>query len=72
MALCSGGLKMVRIDFTKTDGIYTLQDALYLPDDNQLSDSEIEALKQERFDNWVAVLLTPVISNDSTTPTMEI
>ena len=50
---------MVKIDFEKTDGVYTLQDALHLPDDHALSESDIEAMKQERFDNWLLVLTTP-------------
>ena len=50
---------MVKIDFEKTDGVYTLQDALHLPDDHAFSESDIEAMKQERFDNWVAILTTP-------------
>ena len=52
---------MIKIDFTKTDGTYTLQDALYLADDNTLTDIEIEAMKQARFDNWVAVITAPPI-----------
>jgi len=52
---------MIKIDFTKTDGTYTLQDALYLADDNILSDAEIEAIKQTRFDNWVAIITAPPI-----------
>lgn len=50
---------MIKIDFTKTDGTYTLQDALYLPDDNVLTEADIEALKQQRFDNWLAVITAP-------------
>lgn len=46
----------MKIDFTKTDGTYTLQDALYLPDDHNLSDADIEVIKQQRFDNWVAII----------------
>lgn len=50
---------MVKIDFEKTDGVYTLQDALHLPDDHAFSESDIEAMKQERFDNWILILTTP-------------
>lgn len=50
---------MIKIDFTKTDGVYTLQDALHLPDDHTLTDADIEAMQQERFDRWVAVITAP-------------
>ena len=52
---------MIKIDFTKTDGTYTFQDALYLPDNHALSDSDIEAMKQQRFDNWVAIITAPEV-----------
>lgn len=50
---------MVKIDFQKTDGVYTLQDALHLEDDHAFSEADIEAMKQQRFDNWMAVITTP-------------
>lgn len=49
----------MKIDFVKTDGTHTLSDALYLPDDQTFTDAEIEAMKQKRFDNWVAVITAP-------------
>lgn len=30
------------------------RDALHLPDDHGLSDDELTAMKQARFDNWIA------------------
>lgn len=53
------------IEFEKTDGTYTLRDALVFPDDISYSDEEIEAMKQQRFDNWVKVLTTPVENTES-------
>jgi heme/copper-type cytochrome/quinol oxidase subunit 2 len=50
---------MVKIDFEKTDGVYTLQDALHLPDDHNFSESDIEVMKQQRFDNWMLVITAP-------------
>ena len=50
---------MVKIDFEKTDGVYTLQDALHLPDDHTFSESDIEAMKQQRFDKWLLIITTP-------------
>lgn len=46
---------MIKIDFSKTHEIYgTFGDALHLEDNHTFTDEEIEAMKQERFDNWVA------------------
>lgn len=51
------------IDFTKTseDGKYSFSDALHLDDDHTFTEEEIEAMKQERFDNWLAYILAPAI-----------
>lgn len=46
----------MKIDFTMTDGKYSFSDALHLDDDHDLSDAEIEAMKQARFDNWLAII----------------
>ena len=51
---------MVKIDFEithETYGVY--RDALYLPEDHELSDEQIKALQQERFDNWVNIIDNP-------------
>jgi len=52
---------VIIIDFTKTNGQLTLQDALWLEDDNMLTDAEIEAMKQIRFNDWVAVITAPPV-----------
>ena len=49
----------MKIDFEKTDGTYTLVDAIRLPDDHTLSDDELDAMKQKRFDDWVAIITAP-------------
>lgn len=41
------------------------RDALHLPDNHGLSDAEIEAMKQQRFDNWVAVVEAPPVEPDT-------
>ena len=46
---------MIKIDFSKTHETYgTFADALHLEDNHTLKDEEIEAMKQQRFDNWVS------------------
>jgi hypothetical protein len=37
----------------------TFRDALYLPVDHNLTDEQIEALKQQRLTNWLAIIEAP-------------
>lgn len=53
---------MISIPFEKTNGTYTLTDSIVLPEDHDLNDEQIEQIKQQRFDNWVAVIINPVES----------
>lgn len=50
---------MVKIDFEFDSQYGKFADALHLPDDHGLSNAQIEALKQERLDNWLAILNAP-------------
>jgi len=50
---------MIKIDFSFETQYGTFADALHLPDDHGLSDEQIEAMKQQRFDNWVAIVTAP-------------
>ena len=52
---------MVKIDFSFSSQYGTFSDALHLPDDHGLSDEQIEAMKQARFDNWIAVITAPPV-----------
>jgi hypothetical protein len=46
----------------------TFRDALHLPDDHTFTDGEIEAMKQQRLDNWIALIEAPiVVPEDQTT-----
>jgi hypothetical protein len=49
----------MKIDFTfeTKHGVY--RDALYLDDDHSFTEQEIEVMKQERVDNWIAVIESP-------------
>jgi hypothetical protein len=49
----------MKIDFEFTTPYGVFRDALYLDDDHQLSEAEINALKQERLDNWLAAIENP-------------
>ena len=48
------------IEFEMTDGVNTLRDAIVLPAGVTMTDAEIEAMKQQRFDNWIKIITTPV------------
>lgn len=50
---------MIKIDFAFETQYGTYSDALILPDDHSLSDGEIEAMKQQRLTNWLAIIETP-------------
>ena len=55
---------MIKIDFEKTseDGLMIYRDAIYLEDDHTLTDVDIEAIKQQRFDRWYALITNPPVS----------
>jgi hypothetical protein len=36
-----------------------------LPDNHGFTDAEIDAMKQQRFDNWVAVVEAPPVEPDT-------
>jgi predicted nucleotidyltransferase len=49
----------MKIDFEFTTQYGVFRDALYLSDDHALGDDEINALKQERLDNWLNAIENP-------------
>lgn len=52
-------LIMIKIDFEFDTTYGVFRDALYLPEDHTFSDEEIVAMKQQRLDNWLAVVNAP-------------
>ena len=46
----------MKIDFFFVTQHGTFADALHLPDDHTHTEAEIEAMKQQRLDNWLAVV----------------
>lgn len=44
----------IDFEFETIHGMY--RDALHLPDDHTFTDDEIQAMKQQRLDNWFAFL----------------
>lgn len=49
----------MKIDFEFNTEYGVFRDAISFPDDDVLSDSEIEAIKQERLNNWIVFVTTP-------------
>jgi hypothetical protein len=47
---------MIKINFSFDTQYGTFADALILPDNHTFTDAEIEAIKQERLDDWIAVV----------------
>jgi hypothetical protein len=46
----------MKIDFCFDTQYGRFCDALHFPDDHTHTDAEIEAMKQQRLDNWIAVV----------------
>lgn len=47
-------MQQIIFEFDTQYGVF--RDALYLPADHGLTDDQIQALKQERLDNWLAIV----------------
>lgn len=50
---------MVKIDFEFDTPHGVFRDALHLPDDHAFTEDEIQAMKQQRVDNWIAIVTAP-------------
>lgn len=52
----------MKIDFEFQTPYGKFADALWFSDDQNLpSDAEIEAMKQQRLNNWIAIITTPPV-----------
>jgi hypothetical protein len=60
---------MVKIDFEFETPHGVFRDALHLPDDHGMTDEQIDAMKQQRVDNWIAIVTAPPA--EETPPTEE-
>ncbi len=47
-------MNQIIFQFETEHGVF--RDALYLPEGHTLTDAEIEAMKQQRLNNWLAVV----------------
>lgn len=57
------GSGMIKIDFEFDSPHGVFRDALHLPDDHGMTDAEIQAMKQQRFDNWLAIVNPPPVES---------
>jgi hypothetical protein len=48
---------IITFKFETQYGVYS--DALHLNDDHNFTDAEIEVMKQERLNNWIAYIESP-------------
>lgn len=51
--------EIIKIDFEIDRNNMIFRDALYLPINHNLSDAELDALKEERYTNWMLSLSPP-------------
>lgn len=49
-------------EFTTNHGVF--RDALWLPVDHGLTEGQIGAMKQQRLDNWLAVVEAPSLEEE--------
>lgn len=47
---------MIKIDFSFETKYGKFADALHLPENHGFTDEEIEAMKQQRLTNWLAIV----------------
>ena len=52
---------MVKIDFEFDSPYGKYADAIVLLDGQTMTDAEIEAMKQDRYDKWLANVTTPPV-----------
>lgn len=53
----------MKIDFEFETPHGLFRDALHLADDHTFTDEEIQAMKQQRVDNWIAVVTAPAVED---------
>lgn len=45
---------MVVVEFERSNGLHNFKDAIVLPDDHDLSEQQIEAIKDQRFADFLS------------------
>jgi hypothetical protein len=52
---------MVKVEFQFDTPYGKFLDAIYLPDDHTLTDADIQAMQEQRRDNWISIVAPPAI-----------
>lgn len=60
---------MVKIDFEFETKYGIFRDALLLPDEHNMTEEELQAMKQKRLDNWLAIIEAPAPDTSPEAPT---
>lgn len=56
---------MIKIDFEFETPHGKFADALHLPDDHTFTDADIQTMKEERRDNWIAIVSAPPVESET-------
>jgi hypothetical protein len=59
---------MIKIDFEFDTPHGVFRDALHLPEDHTFTEEEIQAMKEQRRDNWIAIVTAPPVEETLTPP----
>jgi len=62
----------MKIDFEFQTNYGVFRDAIYLADDHVFTEAEIEAMKEARRDNWLAVVNAPPLEVDESVSTTDV
>lgn len=52
---------MIKIDFEFDTKHGVFRDALHLPENHGMTDAQIQAMKEQRRDNWIAIVEAPSV-----------
>ena len=52
---------MIKIDFEFDTSYGVYRDALHLPEDHTFTESDIQAMKEQRRDNWISIVTAPPV-----------
>ena len=62
----------IKIDFEFMTEHGKYADALHLPDNHTFTEEEIQAMKEQRRDNWIVAITTPSTTESDTPEYIEI
>lgn len=62
---------MIKIDFEFETKFGRYADALHLPEDHGMTDAQIQAMKEERRDNWLSHIEVASTSTQEPDPVIE-